>query len=450
MSGVQTTSRTCPECGATTDRPHRLSDRWLSPWRLVPLAVTCCVIAWLVLGGLLTVKRTPVAMQGSAIVPVTPSQVVDNRWAPMLTVGDFRAIANGKPSPMFKVSDLRFWQTKGAIADMCDAPLLVAVCDSSTEASLRDEFRLGMPLRWLIARNDGGTAQVVRPFQRVPHSPYVNWSTQRIPFLPGINFVRADGRVSQIFLPVTQILVPLAIVSAAYFVAGAWILRGDANRRRRHRLRQALIAIAVVMYLFPTWTRDQVNVFGGATAFGTTKFTLSEVFSTPDTPENAREVASEIVRALDEAQKASHSTAQLPDDSVVAFGYSDLPSGATGAPTPVPPIAAEEWAIDAMPFLIASRWTMPNARPTAVGSFWNVGERGRLAYRVQTAEQVSLTFVNLGSIAALLSLLLSPVYLTWIARRVWLDWRLRGRIRRHECADCGYPLGVSPPAGSGL
>lgn len=438
MSGVQTTEAVCPECGVKVGVSHRLRDRWLSAWRLVPLGLTICITAWILLGGPLTVTTTPVAMQGNVLTPLTPPRVVGESWAPMLTVGDLRAIASGSRPPTFKVSDLRFWQTEGGIADMCDAPLQVAVCNEYTEGTLQSEFRLGIPLPWFVIRDDGGVAKITRPFQRLPESKYSNWVLQRIPFLPGIKLVRADKRSTDVLVLLTMVLTPLALVVVAYLLSMGLLGRRRESARWRRRVRRLCVAIVLILYCFPSWNRDRVFVFGSAGTSGITNVTLSEVFSTPDTLENARLLASEIVRALEAIRAADSSMTPLDDNAVVAISYQNFNGGPIGLAGTTPPMTASVWEVDVRPFRIVSQWTMANARPASVGSFWSVGERLRVVHRLQRPDRVTVTFINLGSMLSLLSLVCAPVYVTSIARRFWLNRLARRRERAKQCVACGY------------
>lgn len=430
MNGVQMTDPVCPECGVNAGVSHRLRDRWLSAWRLVPLGISLCVVMWIAWSGAISIKSTTKTTQGSQVAPLKPPRIVNEQWAPMITLADLREMASGKAAPLFKPSDLRFWQTTDDLGYMCDAPLRVSLFDERYEGAIKDELRIGFPLPWLLVDRDGGASQLLKPFQRVRQSPVTGWAIAGASYEPWLYLKHADRRMTTIKLLATNMLVPAAIGIALYAVVSRW-RRQSSKRQFLRRVRAVCGALTMLLFFLPTWASDRVlmNSAGGWVAVS--RLTLSEVFAMSDTPEGSIRIASELVRTLEKGPHYPSSAPALDDSHVVVVQFAELsPNG----------VQAVVHTLDIGPFYLATHWIMPNTRPAAVGEFWKLDRSLRLIRRVQEADRVTHSYLELGSILAMLSLVFAPVYLVWVARRLWLNRRARRRERSKQCVACGYQL----------
>ncbi len=404
----------------------------MSAWRLVPLGLTCCIVGWIVLSGALSVVNIPAAKQGTVLVPLPPPRVVNEHWSPMLTLGGLRAIANGSSSPTFKPSDLRHWQVVDEYGDnMCDAPLQVSLFNEFSEAQLRDEFRLGAPFEWLTVIGQEESHRLHEPLVRRTASPIVDWRLHRKLWFPTLFLQRADGRPDVATIHVQALLVPVAVGTVLWILLGVVRWHHRASERWKRSLRLGLLVLVASMYLFPSWTPDRAYVFGSSGWSTPTRVTLSEVFAMSDSAENARGLAADIVRAIDETPRRVGWVGAPRDSDILVCGYVADPSH--------DPAAAFS-GVQVGPFLLASHWEVKNARPESVGSFWHFSGPLQVFRRVQASDRVTLTIVELGTILQLLSLVFGPVYITWIARRLWLNRRSRRRRYAKQCAACGYQL----------
>ena len=404
----------------------------MSAWRLVPLGLTAFIVAWVVASGSFSIDTGAVTTQGNVLVPIPPPKVVEGQWTPMLTFGQLRAIAEGAVAPTFKPSDLRHWEMLSENGDMCDAPLVVALCDALSEATVRDEFRLGFPSPWLSISANQGAHSFLAPLVRRESSPVASWRLLSSPWWWTLVVLeRADGRFVTISVFWIALLVPLSIATGFAAALPVASRRFRLSPRTIRCMRYFLLAFFLAAYVLPVWAPDRLHVFRPLGATAQTTLTLSQVFSLSDSVEDTRRCAAAMVAAFEKAAQLGSSQPCPRDEDLVAFGYA-------AASPPFPQANRSTLAIGRA--FVVIHWEMPNVRAEAIGSFWHLGESWRLMRRVQTSSRVTLTVISINWVLKLMALVFAPVYLTWIAQRLWLRRLVRRRREAKQCAACGYQI----------
>ena len=430
MSGVKISDSVCPECGIQTGESYRLTDPWLSAWRLAPLGLVCCILAWMVVSGQVSVETSPGVSQTSVLVPIVPPRVVGDDWAPMLTLRALRAIADGSERPDFRVSDVRPWKSEVWNDGPLDETLHATLLSYQTAVRLSDEVRFGWPCRLVTVSKSQGSHRLCTPLVRRERSRIANWTTIARSFAWAFQFEHADGRITVVELHYWASLFPIACGALTCAVLRLVLVR-QSFRHTPRRLRSMILGLVLLMYFIPTWTFDQATIVGPTEIAAPTKLKTSQVYALPDSPEGARSLAAAMSSAISATMGTYWSDAVHADDVAIACCYWSREYHET---------RAKAWYVRCGDAQIACRWTMRSANESAIGSWWNVSEHGKLTRRVQRPDSLEVTTIDLGMSLLWISIVLAPLYLSWIARRLWLNRLSQNRRYAKQCVACGYQI----------